>query len=82
MGENRLKQTAMNDGGLVILGARGRAPRQDFLKITLLLFSYSCLHFPPTSPRHPSQTHLPPLLPPRPWFCLCVLYSSSGKMIF
>ena len=32
-------------------------------KIILLLFNYSCLHLP-----HPSQTHLPPLLPPPPWF--------------
>ena len=35
-----------------------------FFLITLLLFNYSCLHFLPTTPHHPSQTHLPPLLPP------------------
>ena len=34
-----------------------------FLK---LLFNYSCLHFLPTHPPHPSQTHLPPPLPPSP----------------
>ena len=34
-----------------------------FFKIVLLLFNYSCLHFPPPFPP-PSQTHLPPLLPP------------------
>ena len=31
---------------------------------TLLLFAYSCLHFLPTTPPHPIQTHLPPQLPP------------------
>ena len=30
-----------------------------FLKIILLLFKYSCLHFPPTPPPYPSQTRLP-----------------------
>ena len=35
-------------------------------KISLLLFNYSCLHFLPTPPPYPSQTHLPPLLPPSP----------------
>ena len=48
---------------------------KNFLKIILLLFSYSCLHFLPTPPPHPSQTHLPP----PPWFYPCVLYSSSWK---
>ena len=47
---------------------------------TLLLFSYSCLHFlPNTSPPTPAK---PPSLPwfhPPPWFCPCVLYSSSWK---
>ena len=37
-----------------------------FSVITLLLFNYSCLHFPTTTPPHPSQTHLPPWLPPSP----------------
>ena len=42
---------------------------------TLLLFNYSCLHFLPT-PAKP--TSLPCFHPP-PWFCPCVLYSSSWK---
>ena len=33
----------------------------------LLLFNYSCLRFPPTITPHPSQTHLPLLLPPSPF---------------
>ena len=37
-----------------------------FLKKFVLLFSYSCLHFLPIPPLHPSQTHLPPLPPPSP----------------
>ena len=41
----------------------------------LLFFNYSCLHFLPTHPHHPSQTHCS--LPP--WFCPCALYSSSWK---
>ena len=45
----------------------------------LLLFNYSCLHFLPISPPHPSQTHLPPCFHPPPWFCPCVLYSSSSN---
>ena len=43
--------------------------------ITLLLFNYSCLHFPPT-PAKP--TSLPCFHPP-PWLCLSVLYNSSWK---
>ena len=41
----------------------------------ILLFNYSCLHFPPTSA---TPTSLPCFHPP-PWFCPCVLYSSSWK---
>ena len=37
-----------------------------FLLKFLLLFSYSCLHFLPIPPPHPSQTHLPSLPPPSP----------------
>ena len=37
-----------------------------YFLITLLLFNYSCLHFPLTLPLHPSQSHLAPLLPPSP----------------
>ena len=48
-------------------------------KIILLLFNYSCLHLPPTSSPHPSQTHLPPLIPHPAWLCPCVLYSCSWK---
>ena len=43
--------------------------------ILFFLFSYNCLHFLPT-PAKP--TSLPRLHPP-PWFCPCVLYSSSWK---
>ena len=49
--------------------------------IILLLFSYSCLHFLPNTP-HPTPakpTSLPCFHPP-PWFCPCVLYSSSSDM--
>ena len=45
------------------------------LKIILLLFNYTCLHFLPT-PAKP--TFLPSFHPPL-WFCPCVLYSSSWK---
>ena len=48
-------------------------------KIILLLFKYSCLHLPPTRHPHPNHPHLPPLIPRPPWFCPCVLYSSSWK---
>ena len=37
-----------------------------YFKIILLLFDYTCLHFLPTPLPHPSQTLLPPLLPPSP----------------
>ena len=48
-----------------------------FFKIILLLFNYSCLHFlPPLPPTLSKPTSLPCFHPP-PWFCLCVLYSSS-----
>ena len=33
-------------------------------KNKLLWFNYNCLQFVPTPSPHPSQTHLPPLLPP------------------
>ena len=50
-----------------------------FLKKFLLLFNYSCMPFLPIPPPHPSQSYLPPPSPlhPPPWFCPCVLYSSS-----
>ena len=35
-----------------------------FFIFILLLFKYSCLPFPPTTPPHPSYPHLPPLTPP------------------
>ena len=44
-----------------------------------MLFNYSCLHFLPIPPLHPSQSHLCPFFHPSPWFCPCVLYSSSWK---
>ena len=49
----------------------------------LLLFNYSCLHFLPTAPPHPTPakpTSLPCLHPP-PWFCPCVPYTSSWKSL-
>ena len=46
----------------------------QFLKIILLLFSYSCPHFLPTTLPHPSQNHLPNLLPPSPLvLSMCLL---------
>ena len=49
-----------------------------FLKF-LLLFNYSCLHFSPSLHTTPAKpTSLPHPHPP-PWFCPCVLYSSSWK---
>ena len=50
----------------------------SFFKKNLLLFNYSCLHFLPIPP--PEPTSLPRLHPP-PWFCPCVLYSSSCKAL-
>ena len=47
--------------------------------IILLLFNHSCLHFLPTPLPHPSQTHLPPLLPPSPLVLSMCPYSSSWK---
>ena len=36
-----------------------------FFKYFLLLFKYSCLHLPPTTPPNPSRLHLPPWILPR-----------------
>ena len=47
----------------------------SFLKIILLLFNYSCLHFLPTPAKPTSLSWFHPC----PWFCPCVLYSSSWK---
>ena len=55
--------------------------RCEFLKF-LLLFNYSCVPFLPIPPPHPSWTPLPPHLHPPPWFCPCVLYSSSCNPLF
>ena len=44
-----------------------------FFSIILLLFNYSCLHFLPT----PAKPTFLPCCHPPPWFCPCVLYSSS-----
>lgn len=44
--------------------------------ILILLFKYSFLPLPCTSPPHSSHPRLPPDSGP-PWFCPCVLYSSS-----
>ena len=35
-----------------------------FFTFFLLLFKYSFLHFPATTPNHPSHSHFPPLIPP------------------
>ena len=43
----------------------------------LLLFNYSCVPFLPIPPPHHIQIPLPTPLHPPPWFCPCVLYSSS-----
>ena len=42
----------------------------------LLMFKYSCQHYPPTTLPHPSHPHLPHLI----WFCPCVFYSCSWKL--
>ena len=34
------------------------------LFLSLLMFKYSCLHFPPTVSSRPSHPHLPPSIPP------------------
>ena len=46
-----------------------------YLFIYLLLFNYSCLHFLP----NPSKPTSFPCFHSPPWFCPCVLYSSSWK---
>ena len=53
-----------------------------FIVKFLLLFNYSCLHFLPIPPPHPSQPHLSPRPLPSLLIlsmCPCVLYSSSCK---
>ena len=60
-------------------GNRWEATRYSCLKASFLkkkYFIFVQLHLSAFSP------HLPPLLPPSPWFCLCVLYSSSWKASF
>ena len=49
------------------------------LKIILLLFNYSCLLFLSTPPPTPAKPTSLPCFHPPPWFCPCVLYSSSWK---
>ena len=53
-----------------------RSIREYFLKYFIVAQLQSFAFAPHHSP-HPSQTHLPPLLPPSPLVLLCVLYSSS-----
>ena len=50
--------------------------------IILLLFNYSCLHFPLTTPPTSPKPTSFPCFPPPPWFCPCVLYSNSWKPFF
>ena len=52
----------------------------SFFKI-LLLFNYSRLHFLPTPPPHPSQTHLPPPSPPLPCFMVRYLLRSLANLL-
>ena len=52
-----------------------------FLKF-LLLFNYSCMPFLSIPPPHPSWIHLPRHFHQHPWFCPCVLYSSSCNPLF
>ena len=47
--------------------------------IYLFLFSYNCMPFLPIPPPHPSRTTSLPHLCPPPWFCPCVLSSSSCR---
>ena len=44
-----------------------------------MLFKYSCLHFPPTIPPHPSHLYIPPLHPTPLRFCPCVLYTIKSN---
>ena len=48
-----------------------------FIYLLLLLFNYSCLYFLPILPPTPSKPTSLPCLHPSPWFCPCILYSSS-----
>ena len=50
-----------------------------YFLITLLLFNYSCLHYPPPLPPNPSQSYSHPCFHPPPWFGPCVLYGCSWK---
>ena len=43
----------------------------------VLLFNYSCVPFLPFPPPTPAEPTSLPHLHPTPWFCPCVLYSSS-----
>ena len=47
-----------------------------FKLIILLLFNYSCLHVPLTTPPTPAKPTSLLCFHPPPWFCPCVLYSS------
>ena len=47
------------------------------LKNCLLLVNYSCLHFLPIPTPHPAEPISLPCFHLCPWFCPCVLYSSS-----
>ena len=51
----------------------------EFFLKKLLLFNYSCLHFLPIPPPHPSQSHLPPPPLPSPLILSMCPYSSSCK---
>ena len=60
----------VNSGATESVGVQGRSGLFFFLNF-LLLFKYSCLHFPPTTPTSP-----PSILPPF-WLSPCVLYTCS-----
>ena len=52
--------------------------KKNFL-ITLLLFSWTCLHFLTTTTLAQAKPTSLPCLNPPPWLCPCILYSSSWK---
>ena len=45
-----------------------------------MLFNYSCLQFLPNPTPTPAKPTSLPCVHPPPWFCPCVLYTSSWKL--
>ena len=54
----------------------GLVMQVSFFPYFVLLFKYSCFHFPPNNPPHPSHPHLPPLSYP---FILEALSATQGS---